>query len=259
MILMHSNSIGCTEHCWRGNDAACGHSFKLTGIKSPKVQQSISAYLIISLHVWKAPQLSTVSSCSSVDISSVTLWTWAEHAAGPRRSWLVRGYLNPRFWDGHQKSVPMGWCMGSGCYPAALHRRADLGLKASHFAAKSCISDLLSAGASHALNIFTPGLRDLEGEKHTQNLQYYILWYHYPSHRVGWNYLLNPIDRPASHESSKLLEHTHGSSPQRQNRYKPAWNILKPCWPVLNHVASPFYKWDSSSWIDRKRKAGLSL
>jgi len=110
-----------------------------------------------------------------------------------------------------------------------------------------------------SLNIFTPGLRDLEGEKHTQNLQYYILWYHYPSHRVGWNYLLNPIDRPASHESSKLLEHTHGSSPQRQNRYKPAWNILKPCWPVLNHVASPFYKWDSSSWIDRKRKAGLSL
>jgi hypothetical protein len=31
-------------------------------------------------------------------------------SAGPRRSWLVRGYLNPRLWDGHQKSVPMGWC-----------------------------------------------------------------------------------------------------------------------------------------------------
>lgn len=76
-----------------------------------------------------------------------------------------------------------------------------------------------------SLNIFTPGLRDLEGEKHTNNLQY-ILWYHYPSHRVGWN--MNPANswnipmavRPKDRTDTSQLE--------------TSWNPVDLCWIMLH-------------------------
>jgi hypothetical protein len=176
MILMHSNSIGCTEHCWRGNDAACGHSFKLTGIKSPKVQQSISTYLIISLHVWKARQLSTVSSCSSVDISSVTLWTWAEHEqCRPQTVLIGKRIPQSEIVRRPSKKCPNGlvhqWALVATQLPSIgvlIWGWRHLTLLRKVVSLISSVQELHMLWIS--LNIFTPGLRDLEGEKHTNNV-----------------------------------------------------------------------------------------
>lgn len=183
MILMHSNGIGCTEHCWRGNDATCGHSFQLTGINLPKVQLSVSTCpcvkstkFIDSFFMFLRYRISQVS--HSIDLNTlsdgltVLIGEKIPHQSEIWMEKMVELVRLKMWWDGHEIQVSLASCTGSGCYPAALlHSVADLGLKASHLA-ESCISDLLSAKASHALNIFEylHSLTDLEGEEHTNKI-----------------------------------------------------------------------------------------